>query len=265
MLIPFLDILCSLIGVLILIIVMVCAAQLQKIKGRTREDVVRAQKYQELLAQQREQEKTASELQAQLADLEKRQKELEAKQQRLVALRQRLSPSAEGLTDQQKAAALQATLDDLARQIKAILAASEPLETEIDRLKKLLIERKKKPDDRQTPWIVRPSGSGALQNQQLFFVEATGAGIVIHKSTSEQLRVAANSVGLDKDYDAFLAKVKATRNAALVFLIRRDGWRTYTRAAGWAEQQFALNTGKIPIPGDGPVDLTLFDQSTSKP
>ena len=37
--IPFLDILCSLIGVLVLIIVVLVIAQTQRINGRTREDV----------------------------------------------------------------------------------------------------------------------------------------------------------------------------------------------------------------------------------
>ena len=39
MLIPFLDILCSLIGVLVLIIVVLVVAQTQRIRGRTQEEV----------------------------------------------------------------------------------------------------------------------------------------------------------------------------------------------------------------------------------
>ena len=43
LLVPFLDILCSLIGVLILIIVVLCVSQTQQTEGRTEEDVQMAQ------------------------------------------------------------------------------------------------------------------------------------------------------------------------------------------------------------------------------
>jgi biopolymer transport protein ExbD len=54
MLIPFLDILCSLIGVLVLIIVVLCVAQTQKIRGRTPEELTRAQEHQKTLKQKKE-------------------------------------------------------------------------------------------------------------------------------------------------------------------------------------------------------------------
>jgi hypothetical protein len=265
MLIPFLDILCSLIGVLILIIVMVCAAQLQKIKGRTKEDVQRAQRYQSLLYKQKELAKTISSLKGQVNSAERRVKELTSKEQSIEELHKRIDSSSDAARiRKQKAAELQRDIDYYLKQIKTLTESKPALQAEIDRLNKLLAERKKKPDDRLTPLLVRPSGSGTARNQQLFFVEATGAGIVVHKSKTDQLRVASASVGVDKDYDAFLTKVASTKNAALIFLVRRDGWRSYTRAAGWAEQQFRLNTGKLPLPGDGPVDLSSFDKSATK-
>jgi len=49
MLIPFLDILCSLIGVLVLIIVALCVAQTQRAKGITTKQFETAQKHQKLL------------------------------------------------------------------------------------------------------------------------------------------------------------------------------------------------------------------------
>ena len=32
------------------------------------------------------------------------------------------------------------------------------------------------------------------------------------------------------------------------------------RGAGWAEQQFKLNSSKMPIPGQGKVDLSEFEK-----
>ena len=262
MLIPFLDILCSLIGILILIIVVVCVAQMQKVQGRTKQDIQMAQKYQSLLLHQKELEKTAARLKAKVAELEKLRKELEAKQQKLVELRKRLSLSADAARDnKQTATKLQKEVEDLIAQIEAIAKTIPPLQAEIEQLKKLLAERQKKPDEKPPSVVIRPSGSGARQaNQRLFFVEATGAGVVLHKSKTELVRVAKESVGVDKDYNALLKTVKNAGNATLIFLIRKDGWSTYTRAAGWAEQGFDLNTGKLPIPGDGTVDLSLFEK-----
>jgi uncharacterized protein YlxW (UPF0749 family) len=265
LLIPFLDILCSLIGILILIIIVVSAAQLQRVKGRTKQDVLRAQQYQKLQLRRKEQEALAAKLRAKIAKLEKRRTELAAKERSFDELRLRLTLSADAVqANKKKAAAGQKEIADLIVQIKAITEAMAPLQAEIEKLKKLLAERQKKPDDKLTPVIVRPSGSGARRNQRLFFVEATGAGIVIYKSKTEQIRVAQGSVGVDKDYNAFLAAVRYTRNGALIFLIRKDGWWTYTRAAGWAEQRFGLVTGKLPLPGDGAIDLSLFEKPSAR-
>ena len=54
LLIPFLDILCSLIGVLVLIIVVLCVSQMQKVNGRTQAEIERAQEHQKMLKVQKE-------------------------------------------------------------------------------------------------------------------------------------------------------------------------------------------------------------------
>lgn len=269
MLIPFLDILCSLIGVLILIIVVVCVAQMQKVRGRSPEEVAAARKYQGLQQQQRELEKAVAAAAAKadaaerkrqdaMAALDQKQKELAAKQQRLVELRKRMNLSEEAAAaNKREAAALQKRVEDLLAQIEAIAKSLSPLQQEVAGLKKQLAERQKKPDEAPAV-IVRPSGSGQRQSKRLFFVESNGGGIVVHKSKTERLRIAQASVGTDPEYNAFLKRVKDS-NGSLIFLIRKDGWWTFQRAAGWAEQSFGLNTGKLPIPGDGPVDLSLFE------
>jgi chaperonin cofactor prefoldin len=262
MLIPFLDILCSLIGVLILIIVVLCAAQMQRTQGRTREDIQLAQQYQTLLANKAELEKSAATLQAKLTELERLQAD--------IAANTRLVTSLKGAADnkveaerllQQRAADLQKMITDLKVQIDTVVKSMPPVQTDIDRLKKELANRKKKPDEKPPSVIVQASGSGARTDQKLFFVETTGSGVILHKSKSQKVRIANASVGVDKEYDEFLATVKQTPNAAVIFLVRRDGWWTYNRAAGWAEQNFGISTSKLPIPGEGPVDLSLFEKS----
>jgi hypothetical protein len=265
MLIPFLDILCSLIGVLILIIVVVCVAQTQKVRGRTKEDLALAQRHQSLLVQQREQTKAAAALQEKIAAAEQRLLERTAsgqqRQQKLLELRRRLELAAGAeRTNQDQAKLLQKAVEDLLVEIETLQRELPLQQAELDKLKKLLAERQKKPDAKPPAVVVRPAGSGSGADRTLFFVEAGGSGIVIYKGRTERVRVAQASVGDDRDYNAFLKQVKESGNASLVFLIRRDGWWTYLRAAGWAEQAYGLTPGKLPIPGDGPIDLSQFDQ-----
>ena len=261
MLIPFLDILCSLIGVLILIIVVVCVAQVQKSNGRTKQDVELSANYQTLLRQLKEDEKNAASLKAIVTDLERLQKDMTAKEAKISELRKQLDFSASSNSANEKLAAkIQEDIKNLIAQIQTLSKAIPPLESEIDKLRKLLAERQKKPDEMKPSVVVRPSGGGTKQNQPVFLVESAGGNIVIHKNKTEQIRVARDNVNVDKDYNAFLKTVKNTGHATLIFLVRRDGWSTYSRAAGWAEQEFGLNTGKLPIPGDGALDLSLFEK-----
>jgi SHS2 domain-containing protein len=261
MLIPFLDILSALIGVLILIIIVLSTAQLQRAAGRTPEEMRLARTYQELLKEKKELEKLLEARRAELAALQKRLQELIEKQKNLAEARKRYASSAEeARAAQLKAAAIQKEIDELKAQIEPIVKAMQPLQAEIEKLKQLLAEKKKKMDNRLATVMVRPSGSGARRNQRLFFIEANGPGIVVYLTKTQQLRVPTGSVSVDKAYNGFLAAVRNARNASLIFLVRRDGWWTYQQAAGWAEQKFGLNTGKLPIPGDGPVDLSQFEK-----
>ena len=44
----------------------------------------------------------------------------------------------------------------------------------------------------------------------------------------------------------------------VLFLIRKSGNEAYLWAAGLAETKFKVTTGKLPIPNDGEIDLSLF-------
>jgi Skp family chaperone for outer membrane proteins len=262
MLIPFLDILCSLIGVLILIIVVLCVAQMQKIGGRTKEDLALAQRFQELQNRVRAAQKSEAETKAKLAALEKAKADLAAKQARLAELREQLATSAEAAkAREERAAKARLELERLREQIAAVERAAAPLAAEIEKLKAEIAARSIKPDAKPPPLVVRPSGSGQLGMRPTFFVEAGGSGVVIHKGPGATVKVATDAVATDPEFNAFLGRVKATPNATLIFLIRPSGFWSFRRAAGWAEQQYQINTGKLPLPGDGEVDLSAFRKS----
>src|SRR5215203_2007032 len=95
LLIPFLDILCSLIGVLVLIVVVLCVAQSQKAKGRTQEELDRSQKYVDAVKKTKELDKQKQVLQVDVAKVEELRKKAQEQQDRLAKIRKLLSTSAD--------------------------------------------------------------------------------------------------------------------------------------------------------------------------
>ena len=47
----------------------------------------------------------------------------------------------------------------------------------------------------------------------------------------------------------------------VLYLVRKSGNDCYLWGAGWAETKSRLNTGKLPMPNDGKIDLSLFFQN----
>ena len=261
MLIPFLDILCSLIGILVLIIVVLCVANTRQTQGRPPEEVARAHKFAALSKMRKSLDKERSEASAKLAKLEAQVADLTDKQNRLTELRKRLNLSgSEATANKTKAAQIQKQIEDLMLQIETLVRQMPPIRKEIDQLKNQLALLKRKPDNKPPPIVIQPSGGGLGGNKKLFFVEASNNAITLRKGRSEKQNVGAASLTTDKTYNDFLSQIKTTPNSMLIFLIRQDGRASYDTAAGWAQSQYGLSTGKIPIPGAGEVDLSLFEK-----
>jgi len=258
LLIPFLDILCSLIGVLILIIVVLCVAQTQKANGRTKEELARSEKFQRLQREEKTLRKTEADLKKKIADMEKAKVELLAKKKKIEELKPRLDNSGEAAKkNQEMAAKLQAQIAAAIAQTAVVQKGIPPVEAEIAKLKAELEARKKTPES--VPRIVvRSSGSGT-QNKTPFFIESNAQGIVIHKGPTEKVTVPGSMIAASPELAAFLESVKAVPNSTVIFLLRRDGFGTYRAAASLAESRFGIITGKLPLPGDGAVDLNLFN------
>lgn len=261
MLIPFLDILCSLIGILVLIIVVLCVANTQQTQGRPPEEVARAHKFVALSKMRKSLDKERSEVSEKLEKLEAKEAELASKQARLTELRKRLNLSGtEATANKTKAAQIQKQIEDLMLQIETLVRQMPPIRKEIEELKKQLALLNRKPDNKPPPIHIQPSGGGFGGSKKLFFVEASNGAITLRKGRSEKQNVGAGSLTTDKTYNDFLAQIKSTPNSMLIFLIRQDGRVSYETAAGWAQSQYGLNIGKLPIPGGGEVDLSLFEK-----
>jgi len=261
MLIPFLDILCSLIGILVLIIVVLCVANTQQTQGRPPEEVARAHKFVALTKMRKSLEKERAEASAKLTKLEAQEAATAEKTTRLTELRKRLSLSgAEATANKTKAAQIQKQIEDIMLQIGSLVRQMPPLRKEIEEIKKQLALLQRKPDNKPLPVIIQPSGSGQGGNKKLFFVETSNGAITLRKGRSEKENVGAENLTSNKTYNDFLSRIKSTPNSMLIFLIRQDGKGSYDAAAGWAQSQYGLNTGKLPIPGGGEVDLSLFEK-----
>lgn len=264
MLIPFLDILCSLIGVLILIIVVLCVAQTQKINGRTPEEIVMSQDFLKLLKQQKEDEKISLEIKEKLAALEKLRDEAGEKQQQIARLRKLLDMSdSVRANNKEMSQNLVKELDNLLLEVGGLSAHEVDVKKEIARLNDEI--KKRQPPEQKVlpPVVVQPSGSGLAKGSKVFFVEASGGRLTVYWDEEKKSVVSAvpDVIAADVAFNAFLKHVIAVPQSKIVFLLRDDGMGAYNNGAGWAQATYGFRVdqiGKLPLPGRGAVDLKMF-------
>ena len=155
---------------------------------------------------------------------------------------------------------LQAEVESLKITIATLQEEKPRLQKLIAKLKDDLAERQIKPETLKPPLRVQGGGTGFAVGRRLYVVEANSDSIVVHLNKDDRMRIAAGAIGADKEYNSFLAQVAQNKNHLVLFLVRTDGWSTYERGAGWAENQFKLALSKMPIPGQGRVDLSEFER-----
>jgi biopolymer transport protein ExbD len=261
LLVPFLDILCSLIGVLILIIVVLCVSQTQQTEGRTPEDVQMAQDAKRMRQEIVERKAQDVVLKEKLASLQELQKQIEEKEQRFIKLRKLLATSKDiqeaNLKISQK---MQKELDDLMLEIEGMKQQQAESKKEIAALMAELKKREVPPDKKVPPVVVQPSGSGMAADTKVYFVEATAGALKILGAWGEDYRLSATAavVVADVAYNHFLTEVAKNPKSLLLFLIRDDGQAAFNNGAGRAENDYKVRIGKLPIPGRGVLDLALF-------
>ncbi len=254
---PFLSILACLSATVVVMIVVLSIIQATQVGGRAVARNPLAGEFLEIQEKLKAENARRESLTVLIQKNEAMQRELLEVGQRIIKLQLML----DGKGDSQNISrALQKELEMLLIQLEELQKQKPAVEKQIDALKQELAARKQKAASFAPPVIVQPGGSGVARGKHLMIVEATGDAIIVHKSKTEKLRIAANTIGADKDYDGYLEKGAADKDTLVLFLLREDGWGSYLRGAGWAESQFKLATGKVPIPGKGPVDLTHFEK-----
>jgi hypothetical protein len=263
LMIPFLDILCSLIGVLVLIIVVLVIAQTQRINGRTREDVQRAEEHLRLLKAQKEIEAKYAGLAEKLQKLKELQQERSAKQQDADKLKDLLTNSeANKEKNKDSASKLQKELEDLMVEIRGLTAQEPDLRKKVQELL-AEIAKIQPPEKKDAPVVVNPGGSGLAPETKVFFVDASGDKLTFFWNEKDRTVVSAvpEVIVADVAFNSFLEAVKKVPQSKIIFLLRDDGMRAYNLGAGWAQSKYAYKVeqiGKLPVPGRGDLDMRLF-------
>ncbi len=268
LLIPFLDILCSLIGVLVLIIVVMCVSMTQQTEGRTVEEVEDAQEAKRLRKEITETKKQEIVVNEKIATLDELKKQIEERQQRFIKLRKLQSTSKDILeTNQKLSQQMQKELDDLMLELDGLKKQQAESKAALEKLAAELKERQVPADKKVPPVVVQPSGGGMAADTKVFFVEATAGRLKILSAWGKDdypLSSTAEVVLADVVFNHFLTEVAKIPNALVLFLIRDDGQASFNNGAGRADNDYKVRIGKLPIPGRGVLDLAMFDKFRGK-
>lgn len=127
----------------------------------------------------------------------------------------------------------------------------------------------KKVDDLPEPGTVRVVASrryaGGVPDQvssrRPVFLECRKEGIVCHPGTSV---ITESQIESGSALQSLLDSAASSGNngTLLVFLVRPDGVPTYDKAARRVRQRENVRWGLLPVPGAGPIDLSVFFPAT---
>lgn len=250
------SILACLIGILTLMISVMMQVKQMEREGRTKEEMDRALAYQDLT-------KKAELLKEETAKLEERLEKEKATavqmaklEERKIVLRMTLEGVEKKESDEESVAALQKLVENMKREIAALQRERPPLERRLENLRAEVEEAEElKPKESV---VIRPGGIGSRTAKNLFFVECTSTGIVLRSGPAEGTAISTATIGTNETYNQLLDAVKRTRDSMVLFLIRKGGNDAYLWAASFAETRYEVTTGKLPIPNEGDIDLSLF-------
>lgn len=245
---PFLSVLACVIGLFTLLITAFAVVQIDT------EGVAQAEELEQVSAE-------IVEVDAELADLEARSAAAGEKLQELQQLQAELNRVTAEL-DQLKAkmpgAETPIDLEALRAQIKALEEEIARLKEQVATLEKQVAELPEPPKGAVVE--IRPGGTGV--DIEPTFIECRSDSIVLHEATPAK-RIPRNEIATNPDYLAALAHVARGEKRSVIFLVRSDGIEVYYAANNVARQHYARN-GKLPVIGQGEIDLSVFRRENSK-
>lgn len=240
---PFLSILACVIGALALLITSQAVGQI----AAPAVDVDRYEGLEARIERDRQALAGLRTLAEEVAALEAEISEARAEQQRLEA---ELGP------DISTGAPLRARLEEIGSRNSA-------LERELELLAEGARERASELEAREArpeaAVRVRPSGSG--KGLSPYFVECRRQGLRLHTQT-HTIDVPAHRISTSAEFRRFVRSVAQRDKATVIFLIRPGGVAA-REVALRSIREARLRTAEIPVPGDGPLDLSAFEDFRS--
>lgn len=252
---PFLSILACLIGILTMMIKIISDIKAQETAGRDENEMARAKQFQQIQVEIKNQQKELQRVKAVLKERNAALVELSELENKRIILRKKLDDTKTKPKESDEA--LQKLLEQIIDQIAALKKERPALEKELAALKAELEKRKIKPDTKPQPVRINPAGS-ITPNTDVLFVECNANGVVILDKAGNKTPISAATIETDGKLAAAFNRTKSSREHLVLFLIRTDGNATFRKAAVLAENKYTLRTGKLPIPTQGEIDLTLF-------
>ncbi|MCB1233684.1 MAG: hypothetical protein KDM91_01275 [Verrucomicrobiae bacterium] len=258
---PFLSILVCIIGCLTLIIVVLNLMSMSKAEGREPKEVERAREYVEMKKKQDEDQKKYDDLRQLIENLIQQNKDTLTQMQKLELLKNMLENQEE----------IDASREELIAKFNLLQNTNKKLDedhnqmvVQIEEMKKEIAKRKLPPDPSRMRVI--PSGSGT--NIEPYFVEIADKTVLIHQSLTEPpVEIPSASVNQDENFVKLLDAIAAKPYRRLIFLVRGNpeavanlGRANAVVGAYNQTRGSEIIAGRLPLPGDGKVDLSMFAQ-----
>lgn len=250
---PFMSILACLIGILTLMISVMTQLNSSDTAGQSEEEISRAKKRSQLIT-------LAEGLEVELEELDKRIQKERASALQLTQVREEVAAVRGQLRELGNAApdpsAIQQQIHALQGELVKLRQESDPLAKRIKQLEAEIKERKEAPEPPKSIQV-RP-GTDWDRPSAVFFVECHDQGIHLIIPKGKAVPVKTADIPTSKAYRDFLTKIKTVRDPMVLYLIRSTGYSNYRWAAHEAIQKFQLRTGKLPLPHNGKLDLSDF-------
>ena len=251
------SILACLIGILTLMISVMMQVQQMEKNGRTEEEMARATKNRDLQIQAKELEKKIAELDEKLKQDKSTVSAMAKIKEARIVLTMKLKELEKAKDPKLTDAQLQKQVENMKKEVKALKKERPPLAKRLEELQAELKKRKETPKPKESV-VVQPRGVGQGGARNLFFVECSSTGIVLRDAKDGEKVVSMAAIKTSEVYNKYLDRVKKTEDSMVLFLIRKSGNEAFRWAAATAELKYKLSTGKLPIPNDGKIDLSLF-------
>lgn len=258
---PFLSILVSIIGCLTLIIVVINLIAMNKGEGKTPEEVERAREYLMVKKEKEDQQQEMDKLRQLIENVIQQNKDTIQARDKLAMLKEMLDNQEEIDKSREE---LIAKFNLLQQTNKQLVADEVLLQEEIKKKEEEIAKRKLPPDP--AALRVRPSGSGG--NTKPHFVEISERGVYIHRSISEEpAAIPVASLNQSEDFINLLKEISSGSQNRLIFLVRgtEAAVNTLNQASALVSGFNQSNgtqiiPGRLPLPGEGKVDLQMFAQ-----